>query len=83
MEAKTLLLLNAASIVVISFATDNWIQVSYSISAVPDYCTLHQMPDFHILQCSTDRRLINPQYSNLFRQCNDLTGPSIFSSFSL
>ncbi|KHN84838.1 hypothetical protein Tcan_15411 [Toxocara canis] len=73
MEPKALLLLNAALIIVISFSTDYWIKTSFHVQRIPTDCRLTNHVHYSTLECAHQRRILTPQHSNLFRQCNDLT----------
>lgn len=73
MEAKSLLLANGFVIILISFSTEHWVKTSYFVKYLPEFCDLHKFEYFSILQCGKEKRLLTPQYSNLFKQCNDLT----------
>ncbi|VDK52655.1 unnamed protein product [Anisakis simplex] len=74
MEPKVLLLLNSTLIIIISFLTDYWINISYHINNVPTQCHLTNYVYYSTLQCALQYRILITQHSNLFRQCNDLTG---------
>uniref|UniRef100_A0A0M3IS04 Laminin N-terminal domain-containing protein n=1 Tax=Ascaris lumbricoides TaxID=6252 RepID=A0A0M3IS04_ASCLU len=74
MEPKALLLLNATIIIVISISTDYWIKISYLVDRVPKGCRLTNYVEYSTIECANERRILTDQHSNLFRQCNDLTG---------
>ncbi|WKY02820.1 hypothetical protein Q1695_016254 [Nippostrongylus brasiliensis] len=73
MEAKTVLLLNATVMLLISFATDHWILLKIREGPPPSSCNVSVSRQMRWLRCPNVSYALVEQHINLYRQCNDMT----------